>query len=132
FGLGIDTAVHYYDDLRRRVEGHGPLADLEARFVESYRQTAGAVVTASLTTALVFFVFAFSRLPALSELGLLAGLGLIANLAGIHLVFPAVLALWLRRGRSLSRRPPETALLALGNWVGRHRRPILVLAALAT
>lgn len=127
-GLGIDYAIHYslrYRELRSR-----GIANRDA-----LRQTAGDVgaslLLSAVTTAGCFFAFVPTDFEGVSELGLIGGTGMLISFATTITLLPALFSL-------LPFRPKEGAAPLVGGvlppalaaGVTRHRRAVLVLAAI--
>ncbi len=103
FGIGVDYAVN----IVQRYVNEGAGGALKA-----VRQTGGAVILCSMTTALGYFALVGSENFGVRSLGVAAVLGEMCCLLAAILVLPAVLV-WADRGKTvggistLSTRPPK-------------------------
>jgi hypothetical protein len=103
FGIGVDYAVN----IVQRYVNEGAGGALKA-----VRQTGGAVILCSMTTALGYFALVGSANYGVRSLGIAAVVGEMCCLLAAVLVLPAVLV-WADRGKtvggvsSLSTRPPK-------------------------
>jgi uncharacterized protein len=136
-GLGVDYAIHLTSRFR---ENLGTGATVPGAVTDSIRTVGGALVLATITTALGFLTNVFNPIPALRDFGVLAAIGIVAAFALTLTVLPAARLLLDRRaertghlpttalGRSSDRFLPRlmgrTAVLA-------ERAPVATLAVTA-
>jgi hypothetical protein len=130
-GLGIDIAIHFYARFSEETGRYGIPRALE----ETFSHTGRATLTAVTTTAVVFFVFAFSSFKGIAELGLLCGLGMLISLAAMLIVFPCLLVAgtqWglIRFPRQEEGRGAEVAR-TLQRLYLRHGKKLLLAALVA-
>lgn len=102
FGIGIDTGIHLIARYTSLVTS-GCSAQEALRIVLS--TTGKAVIVASLTTALAFFIMTVSDFKGFSHLGFIAGVGILCITASYLLLFPAMTAI------------AEKRSLGLGPWI---------------
>ncbi|MCX7803819.1 MAG: MMPL family transporter [Planctomycetota bacterium] len=124
-GLGIDYAVHVYNDFAARLRaGEDPAEAMERAIVE----VAEPVVPAAVTTAAAFLGVAFSRFRGLVELGVLAGCGIVSCMVAMLVFLPAILLVFRRfSGAGDAKGPRGLGLGAIARLAGR--RPGASLAA---
>jgi uncharacterized protein len=135
-GLGVDYAIHLSSRYR---ENLGTGATVAQAVTGSVRTVGGALVLATITTALGFLTNVFNPIPALRDFGVLAAVGIVAAFVLTLTVLPAARLLLDRRaertglptaalGRSseqlLPRLMGRTAVLA-------ERAPVATLAVTA-
>ena len=90
-GLGIDYALHIISLFKEeRVLGK----TVEEAVLNIYKKTARGVIAGSVTTAVGFFVFAFSNFPGFKEFGIVLGTGIICALIASIVVLPALLMIF--------------------------------------
>ncbi|MBN2341552.1 MAG: MMPL family transporter [Deltaproteobacteria bacterium] len=89
-GLGIDFAIHLnaaYVTARAKTDS------LYEAVLQMYNQSGSGVVTGAVTTAVAFFVLAFTGLDAFIELGVILGAGILFTLLSSMVVLPAMFVL---------------------------------------
>ncbi len=128
-GLGIDYAIHVYNDFAARLRaGEGPTEAMERTIVE----VAEPVVPAAATTAAAFLGVAFSRFRGLVELGVLAGCGIIFCMIAMLVFLPAILLVFRRfSGAGDATGPRNLGLGAIARMVGRRPKASLAAGGLA-
>jgi len=130
YGLGIDTAIHWYT---RYLEEREHTDDLELALGRTMTGLFWPMVLSTATTATAFVAIGFSALAGVAQLGFLTALGLVLNIPATFVVVSA-LQLWFDR-RGLLVRPqdrgvtPARWLARLAVVVARHRRTSLAMAA---
>lgn len=93
-GLGIDYALHIISLFKEeRIAGK----TVEESVLNIYKKTARGVIAGSVTTAVGFFVFAFSNFPGFKEFGIVLGTGIICALVASIVVLPALLMMFGRK-----------------------------------
>lgn len=124
-GIGVDFGIQFA--VRYRHERHLN-NDLDAALAATATATAKPLLLAAAATAAGFYAFLPTEYIGVSELGLIAGTGMIiAYLTSVTLL-PALL--------TVLNPPPEPcpigfhSLAPVDRFMARHRKPILVLAAL--
>lgn len=126
FTLGVADCVHILATAGSRMQA----GDNRWQAMDhSLRINAMAVVLTSLTTAIGFLSLNFSDAPPFRDLGNIVAIGVVAALVYSFTVLP-----WWNMWLPM-RRPPATAalqrgLLALTDFVLRHRRTVLVTSLL--
>ncbi|MFA9429484.1 MMPL family transporter [Egicoccus sp. AB-alg2] len=105
-GLGVDYAIHLTSRFR---ENLGTGASVTEAVTGSIRTVGGALVLATITTALGFLTNVFNPIPALRDFGVLAAIGIVAAFALTITVLPAARLLLDRRAERAGRLP-TTAL----------------------
>lgn len=123
-GMGVDFGIQYV--LRYQEESREGRTRPDA-LVAAARGVGGALILAAVGAAISFFAFVPTSYKGLAQLGVISSCSMaIALLANLTLL-PAVLAL-LPAPKALVRPAPQRG----PGFVERHRRPILVVAALLT
>lgn len=125
-GLGVDFGIQFTMRYREEFSRSGN----HAQALEQTATGVGSALTlAASAAALGFFSFIPTDYLGLSELGIISGAGMFLALLANLTVLPALLTLFPTRGRT---KPTTGGMLTpLNTLVQRHRRPILVIAALA-
>ncbi|MDX2019023.1 MAG: MMPL family transporter [Deltaproteobacteria bacterium] len=124
-GLGIDHGIH----LLGRMQTELARADLNVALARTFGTTGRAVWLAATTTAIAFGALALSRFRAFHEFGILAMAGTTFILLSYSTVLPALLALVSPRRIT---PPASVGSTWLMDRIGRHRRGVLLAAALAS
>lgn len=135
-GLGVDFGIQYAVAWRAalaQVSGQGPVLSDAVGAARSASGSIGvSLALAAASIAAGFFAFAPTDYRGISELGVIAGIGmLLAFLTSVSLL-PALLKL-LGAGTGSGIDAPHSGLPAfapLDRWMVRHRRAVLVAAAL--
>lgn len=135
-GLGIDYSIHmlnrYYEECGRGQRVKGAISTSIA--------TAGAAISiAAVTTMIGFGSFMTSDLPPIRTLGAFAALGILFTFVLSLTFLPAVLVARDRRGMKRIRaivvrrgKRVDKVLSAAAIGAERHRKPIVMVAALVT
>ncbi len=124
-GIGVDFGIQFA--VRYRRERHLD-NDLDAALQATAAATAKPLLLAAAATAAGFFAFLPTEYIGVSELGLIAGAGMIVAYLTSVTLLPALL--------TVLKPPPEPApigfpmLAPVDRVMARHRKPILVFAAL--
>lgn len=145
--IGVDLPIQLYnrlcEELTRPLDPSQTPAETPAAIVRRITALlAGPSVLATLGPAAVFLCCGLSDFRGLNQLGILAGLGLLLNCVAMLTVFPALLMvlplrLWFRPvavgAPGKDDKPParRELLSALGSWLGRNPRGVLIGAVLA-
>lgn len=132
-GLADDFAVHF---MTRYEEERAAGRDARTALGIVFEHTAPGIVAGALTTSLAFFAVMLTDFRGVQELGFITGCGLILYLL-ITLTFLPSLILLVEKVRPWKEtRGGRTFLAGLfrgfGSTMARARRPLLVVAALAT
>ena len=139
--VAIASCVHIYSTLVQRLQGnaspppanqHGedppPRIRTEAQreaIIEALRVNLQPVFLASLTTTLGFLSMHFSESPPFRQLGTFVAFGVGASFVSSVTFLPALLSLLPIRVRA-TRPRRDAAMIALGEFVIRRRRPLLL------
>ncbi len=123
FGLGDDGLVLLFVAYRERL-ARG-LSPLEA--VGELGRTGVSVLLGAVTTSVTFLGLWFMSFPSLQQLGGVIGIGMLLTVLFTLTVLVAGLP-----GREWVGRSRDLSLPGLASWVARHRRPIVIVAVLAS
>ncbi|MFY9658266.1 MAG: MMPL family transporter [Methylocystis sp.] len=124
-GIGVDFGIQFAVRYRRERHLNN---DLGAALETTATATAKPLLLAAAATAAGFYAFLPTQYIGVSELGLIAGTGMIVAYLTSVTLLPALL--------TVLKPPPEPApigfhhLAPVDRFMGRHRKPILALAAL--
>ncbi len=124
-GIGVDFGIQFAVRYRRERHLNN---DLDAALETTAAATAKPLLLAAAATAAGFYAFLPTEYIGVSELGLIAGTGMIVAYLTSVTLLPALL--------TVLKPPPEPApvgfqsLAPVDRFMGRHRKPILALAAL--
>lgn len=123
FGLGDDGLVLLFVAYRDRLaRGLAPLAA-----VNELGPVGVSVFLGAITTSATFLGLWFVSFPSLQQLGIVIGVGMLLTVLFTLTVLVAGLP-----GRAWVGQARDLSMPSLGPWVARHRRAILVAAALVS
>ena len=123
-GLAVDFGIHFALRYREEIEaGHDGRAAIE----RAVAGVGGALTLAGAAAAIGFFSFLPTAYAGVAELGLISGVGMFIALFANFTVLPALLALMPVRRRPVAAR---RRWAWPGAFVGRHRRAVLIVAAI--
>jgi predicted RND superfamily exporter protein len=94
FGLGIDFSIHLVRRFQLELSEKPPDEALVTTFISSGK----SVVLSGLTTALAFFILAFSNFRGFSEFGIMGGYSIVVILLAMMIFLPSILVLGFRLG----------------------------------
>ena len=124
-GLSVDYAIHIC--LRYREGIQKGLIHIDA-LCAAVRYTGGALVIATITTAIGFYAFVPTSYAGIAELGIISGTGMFISLFSNVTVLPAFLAL-LPMPAKPQRQKGLLARKSLRDLPERHPRPVLLCSA---
>jgi uncharacterized protein len=122
FGLGVDGVVLLY--VTHRLAEAADLAENDR--VHAVSSASSSMLLGMWTTAATFYGLMFVDIPSLQQLGLLIGHSMMACGVLTLVMVPALLP----RSSSTARR--ALTMPRAANWLARHRRTVLMSAAVAT
>ena len=139
--VAVASCVHIFSTLAQCLQGDAssrpakqqredppPRIRTEAKreaIIEALRVNLQPVFLASLTTTLGFLSMHFSESPPIRQLGTFVAFGVGASFVSSVTFLPALLSLLPVRARA-TRRRRDAAMIALGEFVIRRRRPLLL------
>jgi len=90
-GLGIDYSIHVISLFNeKRVSG----GSIDEAIIFTFEKAVPGIISGSVTTALGFFVFAFSSFKGFSEFGIVLGIGIFCTLIASVFVLPSLLRIF--------------------------------------
>lgn len=127
-GLGIDFAIHFYwRYVEERKKGHS----IEQSLDITLSKTLFPALYSALTTAVAFYVLAFSHFSGFAQFGRIAGTGILICFLTTYILLPSVLVLR-EKLRPLTLKPvlvPE--LTDFVNISQKYPKPFLTIACFA-
>lgn len=132
-GLGIDYGINF---IAHFLDGRRAGARIETALKSAILHKGGALITASLATALVLFGLMVASSPGLYEMGIIAGIGVLLALAATLLILPALIIvshIMLRRrllhhAPLTPREPPSSSSERIESFWRWARWPIVLSA----
>ncbi len=126
-GLGVDFAIHFCLRYQEHIRHQ---ASNEAALTETATHIGSSLFICALSTAVGFFSFMPTDYQGVAELGWIAGFGMFFSFLFTLTLLPALLTLFPLKMQPTHHRPPSPLPGRLGNFPGRHSKPIIAVTSL--
>ena len=130
-GLGVDYGIMMVTNFTTyREDGHESKDALRL----TYQKAGMGTLLAAVTTAIAFFVMAFTGVQAFEQFGIIMGTGIINCFLAMFFILPSLLLWWGKKDVSKTHLPNINYkfLSNIGNTIYRHRTVSIIAGAVIT